>query len=436
MSRIRQLPLFVDPHTVFRGRSVKSVTFKGSFDYPIHRWFRLTPSYSPELVTDVLAHWNLPDGANVLDPFCGVGTTPLVCQEKGLPGCAVELNPLLHFVAKVKTTPYSNPNDLPTAAQEVLSLAREHLESMQAMDTETFRVEYHAAIPTIRNATKWWSPPVLKKIVALRLALATLPLPFDTADLLNLAVISILIEVSNARHNHPSLSFAKTPREDAPVFERFQEQVAMMKRDLLDFPRSRPETAILCGNSKHLEKVLPTGYLCDAVITSPPYPNRYSYARETRPQMFYLGLVKSGKEVGQLEVEAIGGTWGKATSILEHDIGYRSPVVKGALQRIPESIGRHSHLMQNYVIKYFNDIEEHIESLAHFLRPGAYLAYVIGNSKFYGTTLPSDEILADIFDAHGFRTTSIERMRRRNSKSGLYEAIVFMNPPVHSGTLA
>jgi len=49
-----------------------------------------------------------------------------------------------------------------------------------------------------------------------------------------------------------------------------------------------------------------------------------------------------------------------------------------------------------------------------------------GNSKFYGITLPSDEILADVFEAHGFQIISIERMRQRNSKLGLYEAIVFI----------
>jgi hypothetical protein len=422
----RQLPLLADHSTLFRGRAVKSVTFKGNFDYPIHRWFRLTPSFSPELVADILAHWRLPASANVLEPFCGVGTTPLVCQEKGLFCCAVELNPLLHFVAKVKTKPYDHPDGLPVAARRVLSLAREHLEAMQTMDAEAFQIEYHAAIPAIRNVTKWWSLPVLKKLVALRLAMAALPLPPVTMDLLNLAVVGMLIEVSNARHNHPSLSFAKTPREDASVFEQFEERVAMMERDLVSFPQPRPEATILLGSSKQLEKVLPSGYLCDAVITSPPYPNRYSYARETRPQMFYLGLVKSGQEVGQLEVDAIGGTWGKATSILERDVDYRSAVVARALRGIPQSIGQHGRLMQNYVIRYFNDMETHIESLVPFLRKRARLAYVIGNSKFYGITLPSDEILADVFEAHGLRVASIERMRRRNSKSGLYEAIVFV----------
>jgi hypothetical protein len=181
----------------------------------------------------------------------------------------------------------------------------------------------------------------------------------------------------------------------------------------------------LPGNSKQLEQVLPTNSVFDAVITSPPYPNRYSYARETRPQMFYLGLVQDGREVGELETEAIGGTWGKATSVLNDHFDYHSSVVEESLRDIPERIGQHSRLMQNYVIKYFNDIEQHIKSLKPFLRRGAQLAYVIGNSKFYKVTLPSDEILADIFESKGFRVISIERMRRRNSKSGLYEAIVF-----------
>jgi hypothetical protein len=425
MSQVKQLSLF-GTKAGFQGRAVKSVTFKGNFDYPIHRWFRLTPSFSPELVSDILSHWSLMSGAKVLEPFCGVGTTPLVCQERGLSSCAVELNPLLYFVAKVKTTSVIDPGSLFAAAREVVAQAQGRFAEIKGLSTDTFLVEYHDSIPRIRSVLKWWSSLILKKLVTLRVALADRSLPIDIANLLQLAIASILIEVSNARHNHPSLSFAKTTKDDAPVFERFLEQVEMMAKDLQVFLQTRPETLILQGNSKYLEQVLPAGSVFDAVITSPPYPNRYSYARETRPQMFYLGLVQDGKEVGELETESIGGTWGKATSVLNDHFDYRSKTVKKALCGIPELIGQHSYLMQNYVVKYFNDIEQHIESLKSFLRRGAQIAYVIGNSKFYEIVLPSDEILADIFEAHGVQVISIERMRRRNSKSGLYEAIVFM----------
>ncbi|MGA9350684.1 MAG: hypothetical protein WBW48_18025, partial [Anaerolineae bacterium] len=373
----------------------------------------------------ILAHWELSNNAKVLEPFCGVGTTPLVCQERGLSSCAVELNPLLYFVAKVKTTPLRNLTDLAVAAKEVMVQAQSRFSKLETLDTATFLIDYHDWIPKIQNVTKWWSPLILKKLVAIRMALTDASMPVDIASLLRLAVASILIEVSNARHNHPSLSFAKIPKSDAPVFERFQEQIEIMTTDLQSFAQARPKTLILPGNSKQLEQVLPANSVFDAVITSPPYPNRYSYARETRPHMFFLGLVQDGREVGELETEAIGGTWGKATSVLNGHFGYRSTVIEESLRGIPERIGQHSHLMQNYVIKYFNDIEQHIESLKPFLRRGAQLAYVIGNSKFYRIVLPSDEILADIFEANGFQIISIERMRRRNSKSGLYEAIVF-----------
>jgi len=250
------LPLLVTKAS-FRERDVKSVTFKGNFDYPIHRWFRLTPSFSPELVGDILAHWELPNNAKVLEPFCGVGTTPLVCQERGLSSCAVELNPLLYFVAKVKTTPFRNLADLAVAAKEVMVQAQSRFSKLETLDTATFLIEYHDWIPKIRNVTKWWSPLILKKLVAIRMALTTASMSVDITNLLKLAVASILIEVSNARHNHPSLSFAKVPENDAPVFERFRGQVEMMTTDLQSLTQTRSKTLILQGNSKQLEEVLP-----------------------------------------------------------------------------------------------------------------------------------------------------------------------------------
>ena len=45
------------------------------------------------------------------------------------------------------------------------------------------------------------------------------------------------------------------------------------------------------------------------------------------------------------------------------------------------------------------------------------LAYVIGNSKFYGHPLPSDELLAEVFSHTGFTLDRIDRMRGQ-SKAG------------------
>jgi hypothetical protein len=426
MNRSAQLGLFKNSQTLFRGRSVKAVTFKGNFDYPIHRWFRLTASFSPELVGDVLDHWQLPRGGRVLDPFCGVGTTLVVCQERGFEGTAVEINPLLQFVARVKTSSCGNCGALSQDAAAVIRAAERGYSEYREVEIHEFLNRYALAIPAISNVTKWWSPSVLKKLVALRSAIIETRIEEGHRPFLLLAAMAFLIEVSNARHNHPSLSFAKTPRLQAPVFERFERQVSLMVLDLKTYPGIRSRAQVFLGNSRNLGDVLAGGDRFDAVITSPPYPNRFSYARETRPHLFFLGLVKDGRQVGELETESIGGTWGQATSVLNGRFEYSSDVVRRALRGIPEHVGEHSLLMKNYIIKYFNNLSEHAGSLIAYLQPRAKLAYVIGNSMFYGIPLPSDEILAEIFEARGCELRSIERMRRRNCKTGLYEAVVFM----------
>jgi hypothetical protein len=163
------------------------------------------------------------------------------------------------------------------------------------------------------------------------------------------------------------------------------------------------------------------------VITSPPYPNRFSYARETRPHLFFFNFVTGASAVGDLETVAIGGTWGKATSILAGGITPANDLIDSLLSPYTRRINGECKLMANYVTKYFNDMYIHAEEVAKVCKRRVKLAYVIGNSKFFGHPLPSDEILASIFAHFGFDLETIERMRRRQSKAGLYEAVVFMS---------
>src|SRR5436190_3472178 len=95
----------------FTNRSTKAVTFQGKLELPIHRWYRLTPSFSPQLASDIADHFKLTEADFVLDPFSGVGTVPLCMKYRGVPACSVELNPYLHFVGTVKTRTYT---DIPT----------------------------------------------------------------------------------------------------------------------------------------------------------------------------------------------------------------------------------------------------------------------------------------------------------------------------------
>ena len=190
--------------------------------------------------------------------------------------------------------------------------------------------------------------------------------------------------------------------------------------------RQTAKATIYRGNSKHLVAVLPSDTQVSAVITSPPYANRFSYARETRPHLFFFDFVDSAAAVGRLETEALGGTWGQATAVLSEGVLPKNPLIEGLLEPHFRSMPSRGSLMASYLAKYFNNLFDHAAGLAEVCQSDARLAYVIGNSKFYGRPLPSDQILAAIFAYFGFELERIEQMRKRQSKTGLHESVVFM----------
>ncbi len=412
----------------FTNRSTKAVTFQGKLNLPIHRWYRLTPSFSPKLANDIAELFKLGPGDMVLDPFSGVGTVPLCMKYRSIPACSVELNPYLHFVGTIKTRTYSNVDSIEACFHKLIAEYREALKKVPySSNPRDYLREHKGDIPPINHPDRWWSPGNLAQLVCLRKLVADFAADPWHRDLIRMGVLGILVPVSNAKHNHVSLTFAKVPLETVQVASFLQRQLQHMVADLravADLPAA--SATIFRGNSKELTRVMPKETKVSAVITSPPYPNRFSYARETRPHLFFFNFIENARAVGELETDAIGGTWGKATSILSRGISPKNELIESLLAGHLNGCHAKGRLMASYVVKYFNDLYDHAEQISQVCKPQARLAYVIGNSKFFDNPLPSDEMLAAIFDHFGFRLECIDRMRRRQSKTGLYEAVVFM----------
>jgi hypothetical protein len=425
---IEQRTLF-DLAPCFTNRATKAVTFQGKLDLPIHRWYRLTPSFSPQLAVDIACEFRLTGKDFVLDPFSGVGTVPLCMKYRGIPSCSVEINPYLHFVGTIKTRSYNDVNAVRDVFREFGAAADGDLRVLPSeRHAEKYLSENSAFVPTLHNIHRWWTPGNLMQLVCLRKLLLSFEAEPDYRDLLKMGLLSILIPVSNARHNHVSLTFAEKPLEMVNVGAALQRKYADMLEDLLVIQKlPRADATVFRGNSKFLTDVLPKSNRVSCVITSPPYPNRFSYARETRPHLFFFDFVQSPDAVGRLEMDAIGGTWGKATSVLAAGVEPQNDTVRSLLKPYHTDIHTGGSLMAHYVTKYFNDMYDHAQQVTEVCKEECRLAYVIGNSKFYGNPLPSDEILASLFQYFGFTLDRIDKMRKRQSKAGLYEAVVFMH---------
>src|SRR5262249_49320643 len=212
-----QMALFQSAPT-FTNRRVDAVTFRGKMALPIHRWYRLTPSFSPQLAHDIADHFALGPDELVLDPFSGVGTVPLCMKYRGIPACSVEINPYLHFVGTVKTRTYSDLAGIEAIFTEFLKLFRSALKEVPFQaDPDGYLREQANFIPQISHPDRWWSKGNLAQLVCLRRLLIERAERSVLHDLLRMAALSILVPVSNAKHNHVSLTFAEKPLSTVDV---------------------------------------------------------------------------------------------------------------------------------------------------------------------------------------------------------------------------
>src|SRR5216684_4065590 len=150
-------PTLFDMEPTFTNRSTKAVTFQGKLDLPIHRWYRLTPSFSPQLANDIAVHFELAPSDFVLDPFSGVGTVPLCMKYRGIPACSVELNPYLHFVGTVKSRTYSNIPAIKNCFDDFVEAYGACLKDVPFKSKPSNYLRDHFAdIPRINFPGRWW----------------------------------------------------------------------------------------------------------------------------------------------------------------------------------------------------------------------------------------------------------------------------------------
>jgi hypothetical protein len=390
-------------------------TFKFNSNLGRHGWLRLTPAYSVKLVKESLKDES--SESLIFDPFSGTGTTALVAAELGLNAALNDINPFLIWLAETKCRNYSTT--ILTKSSEKLGDIIQYAKSRLAHDNW---------LPDIYKIERWWDKATLKTLSALRRALFDIGGLPDSSSPFSMYWVSfcrLVIETSSAAFNHVSMSFKEKPLkyEEEFLLNFFTEITSALFENA-----KRPisgKVSVFKGDSRnlnHIENVLFTH-----VITSPPYSNRISYIRELRPYMYWLGFLEEAKEAGELDWEAIGGTWGTATSKLvswSPRSNGLSPKVYDACEKISRSENKHSVVLSKYVLKYYHDMHLHLSSIRRLLADNAKLIYIVGNSTFYGVSVPADDFLKHSLSSLGFDDVRTGIIRKRNCKKELFEYCV------------
>lgn len=377
-----------------------------------HDWYRFVLSFPPHLVQDYLERFEVTPQQQVLDPFCGTGTTVVDAKKLGIPSVGVEANLMAWFAGSVKLDWSPKPDQLLRCAQAIADRAREAIE---------------------REGELRSLPPEGNQLL---LANSISPLPLHKALILR---DQIRVSSDTAYHHHLLLAFARTvvsdvsnlcfgpevgvgkPKSDAPVVAAWLSRVEAMVDDLryLQTLPSTPAT-IHHGDSRQLVTLLEPNSI-NAVITSPPYPNEKDYTRTTRLESVLLGFLNNRAELRALKQGLVRSNTRNVYAVDRDDEWVaKHPGIQRIASEIEErrlALGKTSGFERLYhraVKLYFGGMAKHLADLRYLLRPGAQLAYVVGDQKSYlQVMVRTGELLGEIAQGLGYELVGIDLFRTR-----------------------
>ncbi len=398
-------------------------------DLPVHEWYRFVLSFPPHLVRAYIERFGLSSEQWVFDPFCGTGTTLVECKKLGIPSIGLEANPVVHFAAQVKTNWRVDPDTLKTHAEEVAEAAHAVMMA-ESVEDEPFFQPLDAKPPVLRTLDAEQQRLLIKDSISPRPLHKTLVLLEQLAKMYDgrsmkyerLALAKQLVySISNLRFG-PEIGVGRV-KEDAPVIGPWLRGVQSMADDL-HLVRDRRDIPVIVHHAdarQAYEVVAPASV--DAVITSPPYPNEKDYSRTTRLESVLLGFMRTRKDLRRHKQKLLRSN---TRSVYKADTDDQWIADYPRVNRLAEAIearrlelGKTSGFERLYarVVKlYFGGMARHLEALKPLLKPGAQLAYVVGDqASFFRIPIRTGEILAEIAERLGYEVTDIDLFRTRFS---------------------
>ena len=413
-------------------------------DRAVHDWYRFVLSFPSHLVRDYLEEFGIDSSQRVLDPFCGTGTTLVECKKLGVPSIGIERNPIAHFASRTKLDWSVDHDALASHAREVATRALAALQDEGISDfaAGTLFASGHPQDPDLRTLSPGEMSLLLKNSIS--------PLPLHKTLLLldileqhrcdsfyaheRLALAAALVSRISNLHFGPEVG-VKRIQKDAPVIGPWLDRIRTMSKDLSALrEQAGTEALVHLGDARELERYLEPSSI-DVVITSPPYPNEKDYTRTTRLESVLLGFYRDKLDLRSLKQGLVRSN---TRSVYKADADDALVSEHEGIQEIAHLIearrveqGKTSGFERQYarVTKlYFGGMVRHLASLRRNLRPGARLAYVVGDQASYlRVMIRTGRILGELAQRLGYELSGIDLFRTRiatASREHLREEVV------------
>lgn len=377
------------------------VSYVGNKDVPILRLYRFKEAFSLGLVQELLRRLKLTSSDVLLDPFCGIGTALLGAMLRGIPSVGVDRLPVAAFVAQTLPKFFMLPS----------GVLQESFEKLRRIVPRLNPASFAEDVPVMKIA---FERETLLQILRWKTALSFLDPP--VRECFQLLLMSILEPCSYMSNDGQFLRWKRQKQPISPEVALKQkvqdaERDIAMIRQLWDVPLPQFVPKIFLGDARHLSGIL-GDIKATSVITSPPYPNRYDYSRSYALELCVF-FVKNFEELKAVRFSLLRSHIESKTTKEDKPPHPVVTEILHALQRKPLNNPR----IPAMLLAYFVDMEQVIRELAQVLAPNSQVTIVVDNVRFEGELVPTDLIICDLAERHGFETERIIVARYKGNSS-------------------
>ena len=384
---------------------------------PLYNWHAFKHSYSKDLVDYLIKDFKLTAGSWVLDNFCGGGTTLLACKEKDINTYGIDILPFSVFLSKVKTRNY----DIASLEKDFLSLKKYK------------KPRINQLLPQIEIIPRAFTNSVQKELIYLLKRIKQLK-NYKNRDFFKLALFSILESVSHTSKSGGFLRLVERNIRPEQVHKKFVLQCRKMIKDLNQSKNkvSKSKTLVELQDSRKFK----TKRKFDAIITSPPYPNRHDYTRIYSLELI-TGFISENNKLKQLRYSTL------RSHVEAKEIHLsRKYIIPNKLTRNIKSIektGTNNPRITQMLEGYFKDMFLVLQQVKQKLKRNGKVALVVSNVRFSGVNILVDEILSEIGEQVGlipekiliarYRGNSSQQMGEYSRKASRESIIIWKNKP-------